>query len=172
MNVGFVGVLSCLVLMLALFFSTGVASAHSVQATQSQVSASTSVNTAVDQHGPYRYGYRSGRYRYCTSYRYRSGRYRYCYRYGYHYGRYRYRYYYSPNGYNGYRYGRYRYCSSYLYGSCSAYNYRYGRYRYSYGSNGGNGYGGNGGNSYCGGSVRVCSNGRSGGNGGNRGRGY
>src|SRR5271167_4140548 len=55
MNVGFVGVLSCLVLMLALFLSTGVASAYSAQATQSQVSASTSVNTAVDQGGP---GYR------------------------------------------------------------------------------------------------------------------
>src|SRR5271167_576004 len=44
MNVGFVGVLSCLVLVLALFFSTGVASAHSTQAVHSQTSV-TSVST-------------------------------------------------------------------------------------------------------------------------------
>ncbi len=41
LKVGFVGVLSCLALMLGLFSSTGVASAHSTQALQSQTSAST-----------------------------------------------------------------------------------------------------------------------------------
>jgi hypothetical protein len=47
-NVGFVGVLSCLVLMLALVFSTSVASAHSTQAAvHSQVSV-TSVSTLKD----------------------------------------------------------------------------------------------------------------------------
>ncbi len=41
LKVGFVGVLSCLALMLGLFSSTGIASAHSTQALQSQTSAST-----------------------------------------------------------------------------------------------------------------------------------
>ncbi len=44
LKVGFVGVLSCLALMLGLFSSTGVASAHSTQALQSQASASTLAN--------------------------------------------------------------------------------------------------------------------------------
>ena len=79
LKVGFVSVLSCLALMLALFASTGVVSAYSAQATQSQVRAGTSVTTAGDPRGPQR------RYRYCSSYRY--GR---CYRYSYRYG-------YAPN---------------------------------------------------------------------------
>jgi hypothetical protein len=41
LKVGFVGFLSCLVLMLSLFTFTGVASAHSTQALQSQTSTST-----------------------------------------------------------------------------------------------------------------------------------
>ena len=45
MNVGFVGVLSCLVLMLALFFSMGVASAHSTQAAVHSQTSVTSVST-------------------------------------------------------------------------------------------------------------------------------
>ena len=65
--------------MLALFTSTGVVSAYSAQATQSQVRAGTSVTTAGDPRGPQR------RYRYCVYYR--NGR---CYRYGYRYG-------YTPN---------------------------------------------------------------------------
>ena len=44
LKVGFVGVLSCLALMLGLFSSTGVASAHGTQALQSQTSASTLAN--------------------------------------------------------------------------------------------------------------------------------
>src|SRR2546428_11253674 len=44
LKVGCVGVLSCLALMLGLFSSTGVASAHSTQALQSQASASTLAN--------------------------------------------------------------------------------------------------------------------------------
>jgi len=43
-KVGFVGFLSCLALMLGMFTSTGVASAHSTQAAHSQTSASTLVN--------------------------------------------------------------------------------------------------------------------------------
>ena len=41
-KVGFVTFLSCLTLLLGLFFSTGIASAHSVQAHQAQTSASVS----------------------------------------------------------------------------------------------------------------------------------
>ena len=48
LKVGFVSVLSCLALMLGLFASTGIASAHSAQATDSQVSASTSVSTSAN----------------------------------------------------------------------------------------------------------------------------
>ena len=48
LKVGFVSVLSCLALMLGLFASTGIASAHSAQATQSQMSASTSVSTSAN----------------------------------------------------------------------------------------------------------------------------
>src|SRR3989442_1361453 len=43
-KVGFVTFLSCLTLLLGLFFSTGIASAHSVQAHQAQTSASVSTN--------------------------------------------------------------------------------------------------------------------------------
>ena len=74
LKAGFVSVLSCLALILAMFASTGVVSAYSAQATQSQVKASTSVHTAVDQR---RYGYRGYRgyrgrhyYRYCDRYYY------------------------------------------------------------------------------------------------------
>jgi hypothetical protein len=53
-NVGFVGVLSCLVLMLALFFSTSVASAHSTQATVHSQTSVTSVSTLKgESKGPY-----------------------------------------------------------------------------------------------------------------------
>jgi len=44
-NVGFVGVLSCLVLMLALFLSTSVASAYSTQAAVHSQASVTSVST-------------------------------------------------------------------------------------------------------------------------------
>ena len=47
LKVGFGGVLSCLVLVLALFFSTGVASAHGTQAAPSQASL-TSLSTLTD----------------------------------------------------------------------------------------------------------------------------
>ncbi len=66
MNVGFVGVLSCLVLMLALFFSTGVASAHSRQAAVHSQASVTSVSTLKGaSKGPYqacKSVYRNGRY--------------------------------------------------------------------------------------------------------------
>jgi len=45
LKVGFVGVLSCLVLMLALFFSMGVASAQGTQAAVHSHMSVTSVNT-------------------------------------------------------------------------------------------------------------------------------
>ncbi len=47
LKVGFVGVLSCLMLVLGLFSSTGVASAHSTQAVHSQTSV-TSIRTLRD----------------------------------------------------------------------------------------------------------------------------
>ena len=47
LKVGFVGVLSCLVLVLALFFSAGVASAHGTQAAHSQASL-TSLSTLTE----------------------------------------------------------------------------------------------------------------------------
>jgi hypothetical protein len=47
LKVGFVGVLACLMLVLGLFSSTGVASAHSTQAVHSQ----TSVSTLTDNWG-------------------------------------------------------------------------------------------------------------------------
>jgi hypothetical protein len=101
LKAGFLSVLSCLAIMLGLFASTGIASAHTAQATQSQVSASTSVSTTVDQWCGYRGCYR---YRYCgyRYYHYRYyHRYRYCY---YHYRYYHYRYYHR------YRYCYYPYC--------------------------------------------------------------
>ena len=61
MNVGFVGVLSCLVLVLALFFSTGVASAHGTQAAHSQTSV-TSLSTLTDDQGCNRVYVSPGRY--------------------------------------------------------------------------------------------------------------
>jgi hypothetical protein len=86
LNVGFVGVLSCLVLVLALFFSTGVASAHGAQAAHSQTSV-TSLSTLTDDQGCYQvyvppgrsyYGryYASGRYvTVCGNYGYYGGYY-------------------------------------------------------------------------------------------------
>ena len=54
MNVGFVGVLSCLVLMLALFFSTSVASAYSTQAAVHSQTSVTSISTLKgESKGPY-----------------------------------------------------------------------------------------------------------------------
>ncbi len=48
-NVGLVGVLSCLVLVLALFFATGVASARGTQAAHSQTSLTSLSTLTVDQ---------------------------------------------------------------------------------------------------------------------------
>ena len=48
LKVRFVSVLSCLALMLALFASTGIASAYSVQAVHSQVSTSTSGSASAN----------------------------------------------------------------------------------------------------------------------------
>ena len=66
LKVGFVGVLSCLVLMLALFFSTGVASAHSTQAAVHSQTSVTSVSTLKgESKGPYQACksiYRNGRH--------------------------------------------------------------------------------------------------------------
>ncbi len=54
MNVGFVGVLSCLVLVLALFFSTSVASAQSTHAAVHSQTSVTSVSTLKgESKGPY-----------------------------------------------------------------------------------------------------------------------
>jgi hypothetical protein len=64
MNVGFVGVLSCLVLVLALFFSTGVASAHStaVHSQTSVTSVSTLKGHSKGPHAACKSVYRNGRY--------------------------------------------------------------------------------------------------------------
>jgi len=66
LNVGFVGVLSCLVLVLALFFSTSVASAQSTQAAVHSQTSVTSVSTLKgESKGPYaacKTVYRNGRH--------------------------------------------------------------------------------------------------------------